>query len=181
MEDWTPAAGWHGRRTPADPIADLQAKLGAHTPADVPELGPFWSGAVGYFSYDVVRHVERLRTPPPRVIPAPDALYVFTGALVVMDNLRAQARVVVAVPVADGATEAELRAAYEGAHAEIDAVLARLREPRPLPALDLDVDAAPAEGRRATRASASWPTSTGSRSTSAPATASRPCSRGASR
>src|SRR5829696_3868616 len=78
VEDWTPAEGWHGTRTPADPIADLQAKVAAHDPVPVPELGPFWSGAVGYFSYDVVRHVERLRTPPPRAIPAPDALYVFT-------------------------------------------------------------------------------------------------------
>src|SRR5829696_10456409 len=29
VEDWTPAAGWHAARDPADPIADLQAKLGA--------------------------------------------------------------------------------------------------------------------------------------------------------
>jgi hypothetical protein len=28
-------------------------------------LGAFWSGAVGYFSYDVVRTLERLPSPPP--------------------------------------------------------------------------------------------------------------------
>ena len=28
-EDWTPRAGWHGARTPADPLADLQALVAA--------------------------------------------------------------------------------------------------------------------------------------------------------
>jgi anthranilate synthase component 1 len=146
-EDWTPQAGDGSRAHPRPtPIAGLQARVAAHAPADVPELGPFWSGAVGYFGYDVVRHVERLGPPPPRAVAAPDALFVFTGALVVMDNLRAQARVVVAVPVAAGLDDAALRAAYDGAVAEIDGVLARLRTPRALPALDLDLDAAPAVG-----------------------------------
>src|SRR5438105_1490223 len=102
VEDWTPDHGWHGRRTPQDPISDLQALITARRPVDVPELGPFWSGAVGYFAYDVVRYIERLPNAPPKAVDAPDALYVFTDALVVIDNLRAQARVVVGVPV-DGA------------------------------------------------------------------------------
>ena len=33
----------------------------------------FWSGAVGYFAYDVVRTIERLPSPPPRGVDAPDA------------------------------------------------------------------------------------------------------------
>src|SRR5207302_9773993 len=99
VEDWTADAGWHGRRTPDDPIADLQALVTAQRPVDVPELGPFWSGAVGYFSYDVVRYIERLPHPPAKGIDVPDALFVFTDALVVIDNLRSQARVVVGVPV----------------------------------------------------------------------------------
>ena len=43
-----------------DPLADLQAKVAAHRPAEVAALGPFWSGAVGYASYDLVRCYERL-------------------------------------------------------------------------------------------------------------------------
>ena len=42
------------------PIADLQRRVRAGTPVHVPELGAFWCGAVGYFSYDVVRTIERL-------------------------------------------------------------------------------------------------------------------------
>src|SRR3990170_1859841 len=51
VEDWSPALGWHGARSPADPIADLQAIVAEHAPVDAPELGPFWSGAVGFFAY----------------------------------------------------------------------------------------------------------------------------------
>ena len=148
VEDWSPGEGWHGRRQPADPLADLQARVAAFRPAEVAALGPFWSGAVGFFSYDVVRHIERLPNAPPRGIAAPDAIFVFTRALVVMDNLRAQARVVVGVPVDDAlaADEEALRAAFDEAVRTIEETMARLRAPLPLPALELDAQAKPAVG-----------------------------------
>jgi anthranilate synthase component 1 len=149
VEEWTPERGWHGARTPADPLADLQHLVDRHPPVEVPELGDFWSGAVGYFGYDVVRLIERLPSPPPRAEPyacVPDALFVLTGALVIVDNLRAQARVVVGVPVPDDADDDALRALFEGAEREIDATVARLRAPATLPPLDLDPSAPPARG-----------------------------------
>jgi len=39
--------------------------------------------------------IERLPSPPKKAVPVPDALFVFTDALVIIDNLRSQARVVV--------------------------------------------------------------------------------------
>ncbi|NUO65106.1 MAG: anthranilate synthase component I family protein [Gemmatimonadaceae bacterium] len=147
VHDWSPERGWHNERTPADPLADLRSLVDAHQPADVPELGAFWSGAVGYFSYDVVRLIEELpdtRTGGPRV---PDALFVFTRAVVIIDNLRSQARVVVGVPVQPGTGDTELRAAYDDASRTIDETIERLRAPREIPPLDLDRDARPATGR----------------------------------
>src|SRR5690606_33493843 len=47
VEDWTPDAGWHGARGVDDPFADLHARLAEHPPAEAPELGSFWGGAVG--------------------------------------------------------------------------------------------------------------------------------------
>ena len=153
VEDWSPSAGWHGRREPADPLADLQALVAAYRPAEVAALGPFWSGAVGFFSYDVVRHIERLPAAPPRGIAAPDAIFVFTRALVVMDNLRAQARVVVGVPVDEAlaADDAALRRAYDDALGTIEETMARLRAPLPLPSLELDAQARPAVGESSFR------------------------------
>ena len=147
VEDWTPERGWHDARTPEDPIGDLRALLGEHQSVDVPGLGAFWSGAVGYFAYDVVRHIERLPAAPPRVVDAPDALFVFTDVVVIVDNLKAQARVVTGVPVREGASEAALRAAHDAAITRIDATVARLRARSTLPSLDLDLEAPPATGR----------------------------------
>jgi anthranilate synthase component 1 len=145
-EDWTLDRGWHGARTPADPLADLQALVAKHEPVDVPELGAFWSGAVGFFSYDIARHIERLPNAPPRTITAPDALFVFTHALVIIDALRSQARVVVGVPVDAGASDAELQRAHADAVRDIDATIARLRAPGSLAPLDLDRSSPPATG-----------------------------------
>ncbi len=148
VETWTPDGGWTDGHTPDDPLADLQARLTAFRPVDLPELGPFWSGGVGYFAYDVVRHIERLPHAPPRGVRAPDALWIFTDVLVVIDNLRAQARVVTGVPVAarDAADDEALRALHADAVGRLDAAVARLRAPAALPPLDFDPDAPPAAG-----------------------------------
>ena len=146
VEDWTPALGWHGSRTPEHPLEDLDALVRACPPVDLPELGGFWSGAVGFFSYDVVRLIERLPSPPPRGDAAPDALFVFTDALVIIDNLRAQARVVVGTPIGRDTSERALRAAYDTALATVERTIARLRVPMTLPSLDLRADAPPATG-----------------------------------
>jgi anthranilate synthase component 1 len=147
VETWAPPSGWHPVVSTGDPIGDLQRRLREERPAVVPELGAFWSGAVGYFGYDVVRHVERLPHPPPRVIPAPDALFVFTRALLILDNLRGLGRIVVAVPVPAGAPNEALHRLYDAARAEIDALEARLAVPSPLAPLRLDPAAAPATGQ----------------------------------
>ena len=147
VEDWSPIAGWHNARTPDDPLGDLRALLTRHEPVDVPELGAFWSGAVGYFGFDIARLIERLPDPPPRGVDVPDALVVFTGVLVIIDNLRSQARAVVGVPVDAGAGEGALRRAFDEATADLDRTLARLRAPAALAPLELDMTAPPAIGR----------------------------------
>jgi anthranilate synthase component 1 len=149
VEDWTAEHGWHGARRPSDPLADLDQILRRYEPANVPELGEFWSGAVGFFGYDVVRYIERLPHPPARaasLADLPDALFVFTGALVIIDNLRGQARVVVGVPVDPNTSEAYLRVAFEEAESEIATTIARVRGPSVLGPLDFPTSAQPATG-----------------------------------
>jgi anthranilate synthase component 1 len=146
VRDWTPDKGWHNERRPADPLADLESLLRDAEPIQVPEIGEFWSGAVGYFGYDVARIIERLPAPPARGLTVPDALFVFTDALVIFDNLRSQARVVATARVAAGASDAELEAAHAAALETIDATIERLRGPGVLEPLTLDPSAPPAEG-----------------------------------
>jgi anthranilate synthase component 1 len=146
VEDWDAAAGWHGARTPADPMADLREILSAMKPADAPELGAFWAGAVGYFSYDVVRHFERLPHAPARGVRAPDALVMFPRTVVIIDNLRAQARVVCGVQVGANASAQDRRAAYASGLSDVGRTISQLRAGPTLRPLDLDPAAAPAAG-----------------------------------
>ena len=144
VEDWTEARGWHGARTPADPIADLRDIVRDMHPVSAPELGALWSGAVGFFAYDVVRHIETLPHAPPRALSYPDACFVFTHALVVIDNWRGQARVIVSVPVPPDATTAMLDALHADAVGTLDDTVARLQGPEMLPPLRLDETVPPA-------------------------------------
>jgi anthranilate synthase component I len=146
VQDWTPDRGWHNDRRPSDPLADLESLLREIEPVDLPEIGEFWSGAVGYFSYDVARIIERLPTPPARGVQVPDALFVFTDALVIFDNLRSQARVVAAARVDPSTSDESLQSAYDTAMATVNGTIARLRGPGVLQPLELDPTAKPAEG-----------------------------------
>ncbi|HEY0528184.1 MAG TPA: anthranilate synthase component I [Gemmatimonadaceae bacterium] len=147
VEDWTAERGWHNQRTPVDPLADLQVLVEAAQPSEIPELGEFWSGVVGYFSYDTVRLIEKLPNRPAGGIDVPDALFVFTRSLVILDNLRSSARVVISIPIPKGTIEAELESLYAQATTELDDILARLRGPARLKAFSPVSNATPVEGR----------------------------------
>jgi anthranilate synthase component 1 len=146
VDNWTPETGWSSGDVCEDPIGELQRRVRAERPAVVPELGAFWCGAIGYFSYDVVRTIERLPSPPPRAVEAPDALFVFSRSLLILDNLKGLGRIVVAVSV-NQEDENNLRALYDQAQSEIEVLVERLRAPSPLKSLALADNASPAVGR----------------------------------
>jgi anthranilate synthase component 1 len=73
-------------------------------------------------------------------------LFVFTDALVIIDNLKSQARVVVGAQLDEDTSEPTLRAEYDRALAEVERTIAKLRMQATLPPLDLRMDAKPAEG-----------------------------------
>ncbi len=145
VEDWTAARGWTGARAPNDPIADLRDIVRDMRPVHAPDVGALWSGAIGFFAFDVVRHIESLPSPPPRTLDAPDACFVFTDALVVIDNWRGQARVIVSVVVPPHATHEQLAALHVAATRTLDDTIARLHGPDVLQPLALDSKAPPAQ------------------------------------
>jgi anthranilate synthase component 1 len=147
VEDWNSSEGWHNARSPSDPLADLDLLISTPAPVDVPELGPFWTGAIGYFGYDIVRLIERLPHRKLARSDIPDAVFVFTRTLVIVDNLRAQARIVVGVEVPADAEDDALRAQYDTAIREIEDIESGLSEPSRLGPLVLDAQSPPARGR----------------------------------
>jgi anthranilate synthase component I len=136
IDHWTPRTGWKEGEPSDDPLRDLDRIVGRYQPAAVPGLPRFWAGAVGYFGYDIVRHVERLPNSPPDRLGLPDALFMLTDVVIAIDNLFGRAQVIVGVETA-GAGDDELRRSYEDAVAKIDSVIGRLREAQGPPPLQL--------------------------------------------
>jgi anthranilate synthase component 1 len=134
IDRWTPADGWEMGGSSPDPLSDFDALIRRHTPAVVAGLPRFWGGAVGFFGYDVIRHIERLPAPPRPGVDVPDALFMLTGTVLAIDNLFGRARAIAAVET-DHADDAELRRRYDEAAQQIASLSARLRSseaPAPL-------------------------------------------------
>jgi anthranilate synthase component 1 len=88
------------------------------------ELPAFWSGAVGYAAYDLVRRYERLPDANPDELGVPDLLFVEPEVVVIFDHLRR--RLFVVAPAVEGDADDEARALRR-----VDEALARLRAPLP--------------------------------------------------
>jgi anthranilate synthase component I len=147
IDRWSPSGGWAPGKPSTDPLADLDRILTRATPAEVPGLPRFWGGAVGYFGYDIIRHIERLPHPPPDRLGVPDALFMTTRAMLAIDNLFGRAKLIVGVDV-EGAEPGELRRLYARAGEEIDELIERLRRapsPAPLPLVGTPVHDPPFE------------------------------------
>jgi len=69
-----------------DPLLFLRDVLAGYRVATVPGLPRFTGGLVGYVSYDAVRWIERLESPPPDDLGLPDLLLLLVDTLVVFDN-----------------------------------------------------------------------------------------------
>ena len=127
------------REVPAkDPFRGLAEIVGKKSVAPLPNLPAFVGGAVGYFSYDAVRYLEKLRDAPPDDLEVPEAYFAVTDTLIVFDHLRHKVLVISLVDAANlRDVEGEgFAAAYRRAADDIARVAQRLAAPtirRPLP------------------------------------------------
>jgi anthranilate synthase component 1 len=84
------------RRTfEGDIFAELKQALGGHTPARLPGLPPFTAGAVGFFSYDVVRQIERLPSLAADELGVPDACLMFFDQVLAFDHVKKEIHLIV--------------------------------------------------------------------------------------
>src|ERR671932_599551 len=113
-------------------VVPLFAELvGKKSVAPLPNLPAFVGGAVGYFSYDAVRYLERLSDAPPDDLHVPEAYFAITDALIVFDHLRHKVLVISLIDVARlRNVEGEgFTAAYRRAADDIRRVAERLAAP----------------------------------------------------
>ena len=124
-----------------NPFSGLAKLIGKKSVAPLPNLPAFVGGAVGYFSYDAVRYLEKLPDAPPADLQVPEAYFAVTDTLTVFDHLRHKVLVISLVDTASlRDVEGEgFAAAYRRAADDIRRVSERLAAPitrRALPSGD---------------------------------------------
>src|ERR671911_379474 len=133
------------REVPAgDPFRGLAEIVGKKSVAPLPNLPAFVGGAVGYFSYDAVRYLERLPDAPEDDLEVPEAYFAVTDTLIVFDHLRHKVLVVSLVDAA-GLRDVDgegFSAAYRRAADDIRRISERLSSPlvRRAPAFGTDFE-----------------------------------------
>jgi anthranilate synthase component I len=105
---------------PLVPLEDLLAGFRSAHPATLPR---FLGGAVGFAGYDIIRHYEKLGTPPPDDRQLPDLLFGLYDQMVIFDHVRKLINVVAHGHVAPGDDPG---VAYDEAVQRIQGMIARL-------------------------------------------------------
>ncbi len=96
--------------------------LREHRPASIPGLPPFIAGAVGYFSYDIIRQLENIGEHAKDDLQLPDAELMFFDRLLAFDHLRHQIHIMAAADV----SRESPRRAYDRAVRDIAALERKL-------------------------------------------------------
>jgi anthranilate synthase component I len=114
-------------QTEDDIFAVLRRALSGHNPARLPGLPPFTAGAVGFFSYDAVRQIERLPELAKDELGVPDACLLFFDEVLAFDHVRKEIWLVVTADV----TKTKPVEAYDKAVKRLDKLEKRLAQPLP--------------------------------------------------
>jgi anthranilate synthase component I len=109
-----------------DPVSFLRAWMERFQPVRIPGLPPLVAGAIGYFSYDMVRLIERLPRQLRDEIGLYDAMLMFYHGIIAFDHVQHRLWVVRNV-FTEG--QGSLRAKYEAAVREIKRTKRMLEEP----------------------------------------------------
>jgi len=126
--EWTEAGDTEIIDTGGDPLEVLRDRLRAFEavqPTDL-DLPRFIGGAVGMIGYDWVRFVEKIPDANPDKVGLPDAFFVLPEYVVVYDNVRHTALIVVHAKVEPGE---DRKHAFAQADAKIESLIERIRQP----------------------------------------------------
>src|SRR6202051_3254226 len=111
-----------------DPVSFLRERVQRFRPVRLPGLPPLVAGAIGYFSYDMVRLIERLPKRLRDEIGLYDAVLMFYHGILAFDHVQHRLWIVRNVFIEGPGT---LRAKYNAAVREIKRTRGLLQEPAP--------------------------------------------------
>jgi anthranilate synthase component 1 len=115
-----------------DIFAELKQALGGHTPARLAGMPPFTAGAVGFFSYDVVRQIERLPSLAADELGVPDACLMFFDQVLAFDHVKKEIHLIVTADLSrERAAAMSATASYARAVKRLDRLEKRLARALP--------------------------------------------------
>lgn len=115
---------WNGEKGQGDPLEELRRRFKGYKVVGAEGLPPFIGGAVGYFSYDTVRHIEWLPKTTRDDLEVPDITLMMTDSLLIFDHLR-HSIIILCCARVDGHTG--LKRLYSDAVDKIHALYGSLR------------------------------------------------------
>jgi anthranilate synthase component I len=110
--------------TEGDPISELKKILSKYKPVKIKGLPRFHGGLVGYLSYDIVRHLEKLPDKNPDDLKLPDMQFLLTDTILAFDHVNHKISVISNVLI-----EGDPGRAYEAAVKKINSLVIKLEKP----------------------------------------------------
>ena len=118
-----------GEAFEGDPLKPLEEALAGLRAVEAPGLPRLTGGAVGYVSYEAVRHFEpRVRANEADPVGIPEAMFLLCDSMVVFDHVRHTIRA-----VAHCRLDGDIEASYRRAAATIEGIVRKLGQPLALP------------------------------------------------
>ena len=109
---------------PVDPLKPVEEALSRYQVVDVPEVGRFNGGAVGFLAYEAVNYFERLPSPEKDSLGLPESVFMLTRTFLIFDHVSHTIRI-----VSHAELDGDVEAAYAAAVEKIDELAERLAQP----------------------------------------------------
>ena len=110
-----------------DPLCEIETELSRHKIAEIEGLPPFVGGAVGFLSYETIRHFEpTVDTFSSGAYSIPESVFFFTDSLLIFDHVTHKIKVIAIARIQDNPSKA-----YESAIDRIEELIERLNSPLP--------------------------------------------------
>jgi anthranilate synthase component 1 len=113
-----------GEENPIDPLNLVEKELARLHPVSIAGLPRFHGGMVGYLSYEVARHFERLPCPTQDPQRLPESVLMLADTLLVFDHITHKIKV-----VSHAHLDEDVDTAYREATCKIDGLVDRLEQP----------------------------------------------------
>lgn len=107
-----------------DPLIPVQEALARYRVVDVPEVGHFNGGAVGYLAYEAVSYFEKLPSPEKDSLGLPEAVFMLTKTFLIFDHVSHTIRI-----VSHAEVDGDVEQGYAAATERIDELARRLAQP----------------------------------------------------